>query len=52
MPEAVRDPWFKIWQMSEAELGGTRNYLFDYEVYDERAKDHSAIVLDVLIGIK
>ncbi len=50
MPQVVREPWFKIWQMSEQELGGKRNYLADFEVYDERAADHENIVLDILIG--
>lgn len=50
MPEVVREPWFKIWQMSEKDLGGKRNYLADFEVYDERAADHNNIVLDIYIG--
>jgi predicted transcriptional regulator YdeE len=52
MPEVVRGPWFKIWQMSPEELGGERAYKADFEVYDERATDHDNIVLDIYIGIK
>lgn len=51
MPEAVREPWFKIWQMSENDFGGKRRYLADFEVYDERASDHQNVVLDIFIGI-
>jgi len=54
MPEVVRDAWFAIWKMSEADLGGKRSYGVDYEVYDERAAaaDHKGLVIDVLIGIE
>lgn len=52
MPDVVREPWFKIWQMSPKELGGKRNYIADFEIYDERASDHQNIVLDIFIGIE
>jgi len=52
MPEVVREPWFKIWQMSEEDLGGKRLYKSDFEIYDERASDHQNIVLDIFIGIE
>jgi predicted transcriptional regulator YdeE len=51
MPEAVREPWFKIWAMNDEELGGPRRYHADFEVYDERAADHQSIVLDIYIGL-
>lgn len=51
MPEVVRQPWLKIWQMSPKELGGERTYLTDFEIYDERASDHQNIILDIYIGI-
>lgn len=51
MPEVVREPWFKIWAMGTEELGGTRAYKADFEVYDERAADHQNIVLDIYIGL-
>lgn len=51
MPEVVRKPWFEIWHMNEDQLGGTRLYKADFEVYDERAADHQNIVLDIFIGI-
>lgn len=52
MPNVVREPWQKIWQMSSADLGGDRGYLSDFEIYDERAADHQNIILDIYIGIK
>jgi predicted transcriptional regulator YdeE len=52
MPEVVREPWFAIWDMSPEELGGTRAYLTDFEVYDERAADPEKVILDIYIGLK
>jgi predicted transcriptional regulator YdeE len=54
MPEVLRDAWFAIWKMSEADFGGKRSFGVDYEVYDERAAaaDHKGLVIDVLIGIE
>lgn len=52
MPEVVREPWFKIWKMSDEDFGGKRRYHSDFEVYDERASDHQNIVLDIFIGIE
>ena len=52
MPEVVREPWFKIWQMNDHDFGGKRRYLADFELYDERASDHQNIVLDIFIGFE
>lgn len=52
MPDVVRKPWQQIWQMTPAELGGMRSYISDFEIYDERSRDHQNIVLDIYIGIK
>ena len=52
MPNVVISLWQKIWQMSPEELGSTRNYVADFELYDERAVDHQNMVLDVYVGIK
>jgi|SRR5579871_3049952 len=52
MPEVIREPWFKIWQMSDKTLGGKRNYWADFELYDERASDHQNTVVDIFIGIE
>ena len=52
MPEICIQTWHSIWEMTEAELGGERAYIADFEVYDERAQDHSNVILDIYIGIK
>jgi predicted transcriptional regulator YdeE len=52
MPQAVKEPWFKIWAMPDEELGGKRAYHADFEIYDERAADHQNIVLDIYIGLE
>ena len=51
MPQVVIDAWLKIWQMSPDELGGTRSYKTDFEVYDERALNRENTIMDVYIGI-
>ena len=45
MPEVLTDAWQKIWNMLPEELGGTRRYHTDFEIYDERAADHQNIVM-------
>lgn len=51
MPEVIRDAWYKVWVMSDEQMGGKRNFATDFEIYDERAADHQNIVLDLCIGI-
>jgi predicted transcriptional regulator YdeE len=51
MPNICISAWQEIWQMNDEELGGTRNYHADFEVYDERAKDPGHTILDIYIGI-
>ncbi len=50
MPAVVQEPWFKIWQMKDEDLGGTRRYLADFEIYDERSADSLRTVFDKYIG--
>ncbi len=52
MPDVVRKPWEEIWQMTPTELGGVRSYTSDFEIYDERSRDHQNIILDIYIGIQ
>lgn len=52
MPNVLTDAWTSILNMSSEDLGGKRAYRADFEVYDERAADHSKIVLDIYIGIE
>lgn len=52
MPGVCIAMWQNIWKMSDAELGGKRAYIADFEVYDERSADHNHVELDIYIGIK
>lgn len=52
MPNICVNAWVDIWKMSSKELSGDREYLADFEVYDERALDPANTVLDIYIGIK
>lgn len=51
MPQACIQMWKDIWQMNPAELGGKRTYVADFEIYDERSRDHNNVILDLYIGI-
>lgn len=51
MPSVVIDAWKTIWELSDAEMGGKRSYIADYEYYDQRAQNPSGIVLDIFIGL-
>jgi predicted transcriptional regulator YdeE len=50
--EVVPEVWRRIWSMSPEELGGTRAYLTDYEVYDQRAADPENSQIDVYVGLR
>ncbi len=52
MPGVCIDMWKRIWAMQSSELGGDRGYITDFEVYDERARDHQNVTLDIYIGLK
>jgi len=51
MPDVCINMWKKIWAMAPTELG-ERSYVADFEVYDERSRDHQNVTLDIYIGIK
>lgn len=50
MPIVLAKAWQSIWSMTPETLGGKRRYHADFEIYDQRAKDHQNIVLDLYIG--
>lgn len=52
MPQACIEAWQKIWQMGEKDFGSPRNYIADFEIYDERAHDPENSVFDIYIGIE
>jgi len=52
MPQIVINAWMEIWQMSVADLGHERNFIADFEIYDERASNLADAEVDIFIGIK
>lgn len=52
MPSVVINAWQEIWKMSPEDLGGQRRYHTDFEVYDQRARDPQATILDLYIGLE
>lgn len=52
MPGVCISMWQNIWKMSDADLGGKRAYIADFEVYDERSVDHNHVELDIYIGMR
>ncbi len=52
MPKIVIETWQKIWQMNEIAMQGKRNYIADFEIYDQRAVDPKNAEVDIYIGIK
>jgi predicted transcriptional regulator YdeE len=52
MPMVCISAWQKIWGMAAREMGGDRNYIADFEIYDTRAQDPEKTILDIFIGLK
>jgi predicted transcriptional regulator YdeE len=52
MPDVCISAWQQIWAMSPSDLGEVRNYIADFEVYDERSRDLQNVTLDIYIGIR
>ena len=50
--QIVPEIWQRIWSMSPEELGGTRAFQTDYEIYDQRAADPANAQIDVYIGLR
>lgn len=51
MPDVIIQTWQHIWGLNPAELGGSRKYFADFEVYDRRAMDPNNAVVDIYVGI-
>ena len=51
MPGVVIQAWQHIWQLNDNELGGKRNYIADFEIYDQRAQDPNNTIVDVYVGV-
>ena len=50
--QIVPEIWQRILSMSPEELGGTRAFQTDYEMYDQRAADPADAQIDVYIGLR
>jgi predicted transcriptional regulator YdeE len=50
--KVVVDTWRRIWTTPKGEPGGDRAYKTDFEIYDQRARDPEATVVDVYVGIR
>ncbi len=52
LKQIVPEIWQQIWAMSPEELGGTRAFKTDYEIYDQRAADPENAQIDVYVGLR
>src|SRR5579864_4922478 len=50
--KVVVEMWRRVWATPKNEMGGDRNYKADFEVYDQRARNPAASVVDLYIGIQ
>jgi predicted transcriptional regulator YdeE len=50
--QVVPEIWQRIWSMSPEELGGTRSFKTDFEIYDQRAADPQNAQIDVYVGLR
>jgi predicted transcriptional regulator YdeE len=51
--KVVPEAWGRLWLLEDkAQLGGTRAYRADYEVYDERSADPQNSEIDIFLGLK
>ena len=50
--QVVPEIWQRIWSMSPEELGGTRSFYADFEIYDQRAADPENAQIDVYVGLR
>jgi predicted transcriptional regulator YdeE len=49
--DVLQAAWKHIWSMSPAELGGTRAFQEDYEIYDQRSIDPASAQVEIHIGL-
>jgi predicted transcriptional regulator YdeE len=50
--EIVPEAWRRIWSMSSEELGGTRSFRADYEIYDQRVADPERAQIEIYVGLR
>jgi predicted transcriptional regulator YdeE len=51
MPGVLQAEWARIWQMTPADLGATRAFITDYEIYDQRSANPQAAQVEIHIGL-
>ena len=50
--KVVVETWKHIWSYYQSPQNGTRAYVVDFEVYDERANDPNNSQVDIYVGVK
>lgn len=52
LTQVVPEVWQRIWTMPPKDLGGSRAFLADYELYNARARDPQHAQVDVYVGLR
>jgi predicted transcriptional regulator YdeE len=52
LPHVIIDAWYNIWQMTSEDIGGMRTFHSDFEIYDDRAANPMAAIVDIYVGIE
>lgn len=47
----VRQAWREIWSLDAEQLGGSRTFIADYEVFDERSNDPEDAEVDIFVAV-
>jgi predicted transcriptional regulator YdeE len=50
--QVVPELWQRIWALSPSQLGGSRAFQVDYEIYDQRAADPENAQIEVHVGLR
>lgn len=48
----VGQAWKNIWQLQPSQLGGTRRFSADFEIYDERSRDPQKTTVDIYLAVR
>jgi predicted transcriptional regulator YdeE len=48
----ISEAWKEIWQLQPSQLGGSRRFSADFEVYDERSLNPQNAEVDIYLAIK
>jgi predicted transcriptional regulator YdeE len=51
MPDIVINAWQDIWAMNETDFEGKRQYITDFEIYDNQPHNLDKMAVDIYIGI-